>query len=210
MIQTRRWKFGTNKSDGRCERPVSETKEKPVSLEHEAEKETRPWEWARSTTPRFAAVNSVLGTTGCHWGGLSIDNYGLNSRSWNPGGQPRALSSMLSAKLSRSRLAATWPGVLKPVGLQLPDAVPFNWVPHVVVTLEHRTVALLLHNCHVAAVVHCNVNIRSAGYLIGDPCERVVWPPKGIETHRLRTSALQKCNFEEPNLLFLTHSIYTY
>ena len=35
----------------------------------------------------------------------------------------------------------------------------FNTVPHVVVTLDHETVLLLLHNCNFATVMNCNINM---------------------------------------------------
>ena len=35
---------------------------------------------------------------------------------------------------------------------------PFNTVPHVVVTPNHKSISLLLHNCNFATLMNCNVN----------------------------------------------------
>lgn len=50
---------------------------------------------------------------------------------------------------------------------------------------------LLLRNCDFATGMNCNINIRYAEYLLCDPCETVVPPPKGAETHRLGTVDLE-------------------
>ena len=36
---------------------------------------------------------------------------------------------------------------------------PFNAAPHVVVTPNHKIIALMLHNCNFATVMNHNVNI---------------------------------------------------
>lgn len=51
---------------------------------------------------------------------------------------------------------------------------PFNTVPHVVVTPNHKTISLIFHNCNFATVVGlCFLAV------LGDPRERVIRPPKG-------------------------------
>ena len=37
---------------------------------------------------------------------------------------------------------------------------PFNTVPHVVVTSNHKIISLLLHNCNFATVMNYNVNMQ--------------------------------------------------
>lgn len=46
--------------------------------------------------------------------------------------------------------------------------IPFNTVPHVVVTPDCK-ILLLLHNCNFATVMNHNANICYAGYLICKP-----------------------------------------
>jgi hypothetical protein len=41
-----------------------------------------------------------------------------------------------------------------------------------------------------ASVMNHDVNVWYAGYLTCDSCERAVWPPTGVTTHRLRSTAL--------------------
>jgi hypothetical protein len=66
---------------------------------------------------------------------------------------------------------------------------PFDTVPHAVVTPNHKIISLKLHNCNFAAVMNQNVNICFLTVL-GDRCERVIWPSKGVSTHRLWTTLL--------------------
>jgi hypothetical protein len=58
---------------------------------------------------------------------------------------------------------------------------------------NHKIILLLIHNCKCTSVMKHNVDIWYAGYLIGDPCERVVRDHSGLATHRLRTTALASC-----------------
>jgi hypothetical protein len=46
-----------------------------------------------------------------------------------------------------------------------------------------KTFLLLLHNCNFATVMNHNVNIHAFRPVLVDPCERVIWPPKGVTTH---------------------------
>ena len=56
---------------------------------------------------------------------------------------------------------------------------PFNTVLHVVVASNHKVTLLLLHSCIFAVVTNSNVNTRSVTH-------------QGVETHRLRTTALAR------------------
>lgn len=56
----------------------------------------------------------------------------------------------------------------------------FNTVPHVMVTPSYKFILLLLCYYYCAAAINHNVRIWHAGYLIYDPCGRVVQPPKGL------------------------------
>lgn len=72
----------------------------------------------------------------------------------------------------------------------LPSA--FNTVPHDVLTLYHKIIFLQHHDCSFAAVMNQNLNMYFP-VVLGNLDERTVWPPpKGVETHRLRTNSL-KC-----------------
>lgn len=53
----------------------------------------------------------------------------------------------------------------------------FNTVPHVVVTLNHKIILLLLQNYNIATIMNCDAHIWYTGYLICRPCKRVVWLP---------------------------------
>lgn len=61
--------------------------------------------------------------------------------------------------------------------LSLLTLQPCDTVPHIVVTPNHKIISLLLHNYNLAIDMDCNVNIRSAGYLVCDPCEGGIQPP---------------------------------
>jgi hypothetical protein len=50
------------------------------------------------------------------------------------------------------------------------------------VTLNYKIILLLFHNCNFATVMNHNVNIWYAGYLMYEPCERTVQPPKELQT----------------------------
>jgi hypothetical protein len=53
---------------------------------------------------------------------------------------------------------------------------PFNTVPHVVVTPNHKIISLILHNCNFLLLwITCTYLIRRT--VLGDPCQRVLWPP---------------------------------
>ena len=45
---------------------------------------------------------------------------------------------------------------------------PFSTVLYAVVTLDHKVILLLLHNCNFTTVMNCNVNVWDTGYLICD------------------------------------------
>jgi hypothetical protein len=47
--------------------------------------------------------------------------------------------------------------------------LPFNIIPHVVVTPNHKIILLLLHNYKFAILASINVSIWYTGYLICDP-----------------------------------------
>ena len=44
------------------------------------------------------------------------------------------------------------------MALNLPNAVIFNSVPHVVVSPNHKIILLLIHNCNFTTVMDCNGN----------------------------------------------------
>ena len=70
--------------------------------------------------------------------------------------------------------------------------LPFNPIPHVMVTPNHKTIPTLLYNCNSAAVTDYNVTIGHAGYLTCNPCNKVTQPTKGGVTHSLRTSVAER------------------
>lgn len=53
---------------------------------------------------------------------------------------------------------------------------PYNIVPHVVVTFNHKIISLLFHNWNFATVINSNVNkyLCFPIMVLGDPCERVI------------------------------------
>lgn len=53
---------------------------------------------------------------------------------------------------------------------------PFNAAPHVL-TPTIKLFSMLLQNCNFSTVMSHNINTWYVGYLIFNPCERVVWPP---------------------------------
>lgn len=62
---------------------------------------------------------------------------------------------------------------------------PFNTVPHVVMTPNHKIISLLLHSTNFATVMNCNVNICAFSWSQNHPMvtsyERAMWPPpKGL------------------------------
>ena len=58
---------------------------------------------------------------------------------------------------------------------------------HVVIPKDN-IIWLLLYNYNVATVrMNHKANTWYAGYLLCDPCEKVLWHPKGVATHMLRT-----------------------
>ena len=94
---------------------------------------------------------------------------------------------------------------LSSVVLRLPNAVTSNTTPHTAPQPEgylrcsFMPVTFLLF----INITNCTVNIWCAGYLICDPCERVIQTLalKGVMTHRLRTTALiQSLDLTEENL----------
>lgn len=65
---------------------------------------------------------------------------------------------------------------------------PFNIVPPVAVTPNHKIISLLLHNYNLA-VVNCNLKISYAEFLICDPHERVIrHPSRRVMTNKLTSS----------------------
>jgi hypothetical protein len=53
-------------------------------------------------------------------------------------------------------------------------AVPFCDDLTTTTTITIKLFLYLLHNCNFSTVMNCDVNTGYAGYLICDPCERVV------------------------------------
>ena len=70
-------------------------------------------------------------------------------------------------------------------------------VSHVVVTPTIKLILLLLYNCNFATAMNCNVNIGYAGYSIRYP--------KGVMTHRLRTTVLEVNNCSHLIVLSVIH-----
>ena len=67
------------------------------------------------------------------------------------------LGPLTVISLSTPKKVALCPFHSKTVVLNLPNAT-FNTVPHVVVAPKHK-ILLLLHNCNLATVMNCNLNI---------------------------------------------------
>lgn len=90
--------------------------------------------------------------------------------------------------------------------LSLPNALTLcNSVPHVVVTPTIK-----LHCGSLISVISLLlwiVNIQYAGYLTCEPCKRVIRPPKGIVTYRLRIAAPE--SYSSPSSLPDAHFIHT-
>lgn len=85
--------------------------------------------------------------------------------------------------LASSRWCCLGSGDIFTVVLNLPDAASFNTASHVVVTPNHKTIPLLLQNCHLATVMNRNADICFP-MVLGGPCE--ITGPSGVATHRLR------------------------
>jgi hypothetical protein len=79
---------------------------------------------------------------------------------------------------------------------------PFNAAPHVL-TPTIKLFSMLLQNCNFSTVMSHNINTWYVGYLIFNPCERVVWPPQRghdpwVENHWTRTSKIMNQNKPSP------------
>ena len=61
---------------------------------------------------------------------------------------------------------------------------PFNTVPHVVVTPNHKIILLRLYNCNFASGMNHKVTIENAGYPVYDF--------KGVSNHRLRAPSIEE------------------
>lgn len=67
---------------------------------------------------------------------------------------------------------------------------PFNPVPCVVVTPNDKIIFLLLHNSHFATGNESKCKFLHFPVVLGDLRERVIHPPAGVATHRLRITGL--------------------
>lgn len=68
---------------------------------------------------------------------------------------------------------------------------PFNAVPHVVVTHNHKIILLLLHSCDFATVMNHSVSICYA-------------TPEGVLTHRLGTTGRTSHSCSVPGIVLST------
>jgi hypothetical protein len=66
------------------------------------------------------------------------------------------------------------------------NAMTLNTVPRVVVTPTIKLFTLLLHNCNFATAMNSDISMCFL-MVVGDYCERVVWSPERVITHKLRT-----------------------
>ena len=129
-------------------------------------------EWCRSSgNCRFTAHSTLASPQG-----LSFLSFPLwfrrDAEEMKVFLKPRDIAEYFLQELSR------------PMALNLPDAVTFNTVPYIVVTLNHKIlIALLPPNTNIATVTNHCVNICYA-------CQ-------GVSTQRLRTAD------REPPLIFL-------